>query len=115
MSTPYDVALDAYVQAKDDELLAETSKQGTANNLTAADLAFNAIQPLPVAGDQEYEDRQKARLQDALAASALADARLDTMKRNREVQQHAQGSKSIVPAPMTPKMGGLVQGQNKIK
>ena len=111
MSTPYDVALDAYVQAKDDELLAETSKQSTANNLTAADLAFNAIQPLPVAGDQEYEDRQKARLQDALAASALADARLDTMKRNREVQQHAQGSKNIVPTPTTPKMGGLVQGQ----
>ena len=58
MSTPCDVALDACVQAKDDELLAETSKQGTANNLTAADLAFNAIQPLPVAGDQEYKNRQ---------------------------------------------------------
>ena len=111
MSTPYDVALNAYVLAKDDELLAETSKQSTANNLTAADRAFNVIQPLLVAGDQEYKDRQSARLQDALAASNLADARLETMKRNRKVQQHAQGSKSTVPTPTTPKMGGLVQGQ----
>ena len=51
MSTPHDVALNAHVLAKEDELLMETSKQSTANDLITADRAFNAIQPLPVAGD----------------------------------------------------------------
>ena len=102
MSTPHDIALNAYVDALDDKLLAELTRQGRARDLIAADQAFNAIQPLPVAGDQAYEDRQRARLEDALAASDLADARLETMKRNREVQQQAQGTKGTVPTPKTP-------------
>ena len=65
----------------------------------------------PVAGDLECKDVQKAKIDESLADSQLSQALLNVVKPNKQVQELARGSRSIVPTPTKPTMGRLAQGQ----